>query len=557
MFSLLRPICPSAKALLLVCCMLASSAAFAAKVALDPSNWGHPEGENCVSCHEKSSPGLAQQWHDSAHKTAGVNCLDCHQAEAAEPDAIEHEGQVIATIVSPKDCGRCHEKEYEEQAGSVHAEAYAIIRDRIPALAHNVTGAAMQAAGCDQCHGSLVKVRGDGTLDPKTWPNSGIGRINPDGSKGSCSSCHGRHAFSKAQAREPSACVRCHSGPDSPDKEVFEASKHGMLYAAQREQMNLHADTWVAGKDYTAAPTCTTCHMGAAGKIPTTHDVGLRNAWTLNQPVSYQQYLVLLADGSKLELPATAKPPKRGSELEKADGSVAKVKAVISPDRRRTVMSMVCLECHAKGFTEGFMTQFDNVVELYNSKFGEPAEAIMAGLYERDLLTPLPFDEPLEFIYWELWHDEGARARHGASMASANHAWWEGMYLVGRNFYSRFLPEARAVAGDQAAAIIDPVLAESGKHEWLDAPSQANPILGWMPPPAPAADPMPVPAVEDGPSAASTTDAGTAVGAAQARAVGAEMPDADEPGAAADAVEPDAAQAADQAGGNSADAEAD
>ncbi|MEJ2453180.1 MAG: multiheme c-type cytochrome [Candidatus Thiodiazotropha sp.] len=44
-------------------------------------------------------------------------------------------------------------------------------------------------------------------------PNSGIGRINPDSSKGSCSACHGHHAFSKAQAREPSACIRCHAGP--------------------------------------------------------------------------------------------------------------------------------------------------------------------------------------------------------------------------------------------------------------------------------------------------------------------------------------------------------
>jgi hypothetical protein len=259
-----------------------------------------------------------------------------------------------------------------------------------------------------------------------------------------------------------------------------------MLYAAQREQMNLHADTWVAGQDYTAAPTCTTCHMGAAGKIPTTHDVGLRNAWNLNQPVSYQQYLVVFEDGSKLELPANEKPPKRGAELEKADGSLAKVKAVVGPDRRRKVMSLVCLECHGKGFTESFMTQFDNVVELYNTKFGEPAQAIMNALYERGLLTPLPFDEPLEFTYWELWHDEGARARHGASMASPNHAWWEGMYLVGRNFYSRFLPEARAVAGDQAAAIIDPLLVTSGQHAWLGNPTQANPILGWMPPPEPA-----------------------------------------------------------------------
>jgi len=461
----------------------------AAKVELDPDEWGHPAGENCVSCHEKASPGLARQWQDSAHQAAGVNCMDCHRADPKDVDAITHEGQVIATIVSPKDCGRCHETEYREQAGSVHAEAYAIIAERVPALAHNVTGAAMQAAGCDQCHGSEVKVKGDGSLDPRTWPNSGIGRINPDGSLGSCSSCHGRHQFSKAQAREPAACIRCHSGPDSPDKEIYEASKHGMIYAARRDEMNLDSDSWIAGQDYTAAPTCVTCHMGAAGKIPATHDVGMRNAWSLNTPVSHRQYLVVLEDGSKLELPDTDKAPKRGAEIEKADGSIGKVKVVATPDRRRQIMSMVCLECHAKTFTDSFMDQFDNVVELYNAKFGEPAQAIMADLYDRGLLTPLPFDEPLEFTYWELWHDEGARARHGASMASPNHAWWEGMYLVGRNFYSRFLPEARAVAGDQAAAIVDARLENSEHHAWLADPSAHNPILGYEPPPPPAAEP--------------------------------------------------------------------
>ena len=462
-----------------LCLLCLFSPVQAAKVELDPDNWGHQAGEDCVSCHAKASAGLTQQWHDSAHAKAGVNCMDCHMADPAEADALEHEGQVIATIVSPKDCGRCHTVELEEQQGSVHAEAYAIIEERIPALADNVTGPAMQAAGCDQCHGSLVKVKGDGTLDPDTWPNSGIGRINPDGSKGSCSSCHGRHLFSKAQAREPEACSRCHSGPDSPDKEIFEASKHGMLYVSQRDQMNLDAPNWVAGKDYTAAPTCVTCHMGAAGKLPSTHDVGMRNAWSLNTPVSEKQYLVILDDGSKLELPANARAPKRGSEIEKADGTMAKVKVVATPKRRRQAMSLVCLECHGKTFTKGFMQQFDNVVELFNAKFGKPARAVMAELYEQGHLTRLPFDEPLEFTYWELWHDEGARARHGAAMASPNHAWWEGMYLVGRNFYSKFLPQVREAAGADAEAIIERHVTSGQLHQWLRDTTRGNPILGF------------------------------------------------------------------------------
>ena len=465
--------------ILLLSCLVGGGHALADKVKLDPGNWGHEAGKDCVSCHSKASAGLASEWRESGHQAAGVNCMDCHQAERADVDAIEHEGQIIATIVSPKDCSRCHEKEYAEQQGSVHAEAFAMIEERLPALADNVGGPGMRVASCDQCHGSRVQVKGDGTLDAATWPNSGIGRINPDGSKGSCSSCHGRHRFSKAQAREPEACVRCHSGPDSPDKEIFEASKHGMLYVAQRDQMNLQAPEWVAGRDYTAAPTCVTCHMGAAGKLPSSHDVGMRNAWSLNSPVSQRQFLVVFEDGGKLELPASEPVPKRGSELTRPDGTLGKVKSVATPERRRQAMSMVCLECHGKTFTQGFMELFDGVVELFNGKFGEPARAIMAGLYEQGLLTPTPFDDPIEFTYWELWHDEGARARHGASMMSPNHAWWEGMYLVGRNFYARFLPEARAVAGARAAELVEAHLTDREQHQWLNRPDQSSTILGF------------------------------------------------------------------------------
>lgn len=459
--------------------MLGASPAEAAKVKLDPSEWGHPAGEKCISCHTKSSVGLTQQWRNSAHAEAKVNCMDCHQAQAEEPDAIEHEGFIIATVVTPRDCAHCHETEYNEQQGSVHAEAANLIAARMPAMTENVSGPAMAAAGCAQCHGSVLVVKGDGSLDPATWPNSGIGRVNPDGSKGSCSACHGRHRFSKAQARDPAACVRCHSGPDSPDKEVYDASKHGMSFAAHRDEMNLNAEQWVAGRDYAAAPTCVTCHMGAAGKIPATHDVGMRNVWSLNSPVSERQHLVVFDDGSKRELPEQAPLPKRGSSMEKLDGAPGTVKLVASHQRRRQAMTLVCQECHGKDFVANFMTQFDDVVTLYNEKFGRPAAAIMGELYASGLLTPTPFDEPVEFTYWELWHDEGARARHGAAMASPNHAWWEGMYLVGRNFYAHFLPQVRSLEGGQA--IIQKHLAEASGHAWLNNSQKGNPILGYPP----------------------------------------------------------------------------
>ncbi len=471
-----RVIFPTVLRLLLI---LFCTFSHADKVKVDKSEWGLEAGKACITCHAKTSKGLATQWEESKHGQIGLNCLDCHRASEDDDDAITHEGEVIATVVSPKDCGRCHVTEYNQQKGSVHANAAAIIKNRIPAL-ENVGGPAIVAGGCDQCHGSTVKLRGDGTLDPATWPNSGIGRINPDGSKGSCTSCHGRHRFSKAQARDPAACMRCHSGPDSPDKEVYEASKHGMHFAAERDKMNMDNDLWRAGIEYSAAPTCVTCHMGTAGKIKSTHDVGMRNAWKLNTPVSEKHYLVVFDNGDKLNLPESQDPPNRGASMTKPDGTLGKVKAVASPERRRQAMKAVCLECHGKAFANNFMTQFDNVVRLYNRKFGEPAQAIMKALYREKKLTPVAFDEPLEFTYWELWHDEGSRARHGAAMASPNHAWWEGIYEVGRNFYTKFLPQVREVAGKELGEeLIGQHVSGLDEHQWLQQPNKANPILGY------------------------------------------------------------------------------
>jgi hypothetical protein len=82
-------------------------------------------------------------------------------------------------------------------------------------------------------------------------------------------------------------------------------------------------------------------------------------------------------------------------------------------------------------------------------------------------------------------------------MASPNHAWWEGMYLVGRNFYSRFLPQVRELAGrEKGDAIIARHLQDVGGHAWLAQPQRSSPILGYRPAPpvaaAPTAEPAPV-----------------------------------------------------------------
>lgn len=393
--------------------VLFSSTVYGAKVSLDPSNWGAVEGESCVSCHEKASIGIHKQWKQGGHAKAGVNCFDCHQADPADIDAHEHEGGVIATIVTPKDCGRCHVTEYKQSSGSTHSQALLSLEEK-KGLSHEQ----IEKGGCISCHGNRVEIKGDGTINAGDWPNGGIGRVNPDGSLGNCSACHSRHRFSLAEARSPAACGRCHSGSESPDLEVYQSSKHGIIYEASRDEMNLHAESWVAGEDYHATVTCASCHMGAAPGLKPTHDVGMRDSWSLRSEVSEPQSLIIFKDGSSRNWSEgeDSISIRRGDELPKVGGGSGKVKAVASSKRRAKAMDRLCMQCHSKSLVRSFRAGYDRVLEEYNGSIGIPGRAIMRELYRRELLTPEPLDEPLEQSWWGLWHDYGIYLRHAAAM---------------------------------------------------------------------------------------------------------------------------------------------
>ncbi len=386
------------------------------------------QGQVCIGCHKAQSPSFVKEWELSRHAAKGVDCYSCHMAEKTDPDAMDHNGFTIAILVTPKDCGRCHANEEKEMTTSHHAKAGDILNSLDNYLGEVVGGPEAVAVGCLQCHGAKVKVLDNGKLDTNSWPNTGIGRINPDGSKGSCSACHIRHNFSKAQAREPEICGKCHLGPDHPQIEVYEESKHGVVYAANKDKLNMDKDSWVVGKDYTAAPTCATCHISATPTQPVTHDVGARISWTLRPPVS-----------KKLE----------------------------NADKKRAAMQDVCSSCHSAPFVEGFYKQFDNLVNLYDTKFAKPAMAIRKDLMEKGKISKADFDDKIDWIYWELWHHEGRRARHGAAMSGPDYAWWHGIYDVAKNFYTEFLPEVKSVAGPELYnELVKQHLDPDVRHEW-------------------------------------------------------------------------------------------
>ncbi len=426
------------------------------------------QGQACVECHSAQSTALVEDWRLGAHAKKGVTCFDCHRAEKGAPDAFEHNGALIHIVVTPKDCARCHPKQVEEQKGSHHAKAGQILASLDNFLGEAIGGPPAVAVGCLQCHGSQIKVLPDGKLDPTTWPNTGIGRINPDGSWGSCSACHTRHRFSKAQARQPQTCGKCHLGPDHPQIEIYQESKHGILWEANKASLNLDRNEWKVGVDYIAAPSCASCHMSATPTQPVTHDVGEGISWTLRPAISTKLNLVVYDDLSKEDFPDGAPVPEAGQVVKGKDGTTRTVRNVLTWQARRERMQDVCSQCHASGQVTGFYAQFDKAVDLYNEKFAKPATAIMNELYKAKKLTPAPMDEKLEWTYYEMWHHEGRRARHGASMSGPDYAWWHGMYEVGKTFYFAFLPEVRQAAGEPLASqLLDQYVFSLPVHRWL------------------------------------------------------------------------------------------
>jgi cytochrome c553 len=431
-------------------------------------------GQVCIECHKKETPGIATEWHKSTHATEKVDCYDCHKGTNGDKGVIRHEKDkdgkptYVATIVSPKRCATCHEKEVAQQQRSHHAKAGQILASLDNIMGEVIGGPAAVNAGCRQCHGQEVKLDStSGEATYETWPNTGIGRQNPDGSLGSCSACHARHRFSAAQARTPDTCGKCHLGPDHPQMEIYDESKHGILYRAHVDEMNLNSKKWVVGVDYSASATCATCHMGATRTQGVTHDVGERISWTLRPPISTKLNMVRLSNGDEFDQPEGKPLPKIGDDIKGA-----KVTEILTWEDRRKKMTNVCFACHGSNVINGHYKQFDDVVNLYNDKFAKPIAASMKELQDRGYITAAPFDEKIEWTWWEIWHHQGRRARHGASMMGPDYTWWHGMYEVAQDTYFKWIPEMREAVRnkDGNEKVADEILAKYFKpiegHDW-------------------------------------------------------------------------------------------
>ena len=291
---------------------------------------------------------------------------------------------------------------------------------------------------CMQCHGSLVipyRVERD-KVHLWGWPNNGAGRIDPDGSLGTCTACHPRHQFSIEHSRKPKTCGQCHLGVDHPHIEVYEESKHGNIFELTGENWNWEALPWRVGLDFTT-PTCATCHMSTLatpdGKIVVqgTHDLRRRIVWdsmhffAFPKPKwpDHTQNSILkgasqLTGAGLLENSVAFKGYKivSGPKTSLALPNLPVVEYYGELKEHRKEMKTVCKLCHSSQWVDNYFIVYDANQIDYNIT-ANFAFQLLQYAWKLGIHDPQnKLDEYMEFMWYYIWHCDGRRWRAGAAM---------------------------------------------------------------------------------------------------------------------------------------------
>lgn len=391
------------------------------------------QASDCVSCHEKVTPGAVTDWNLSKHASSGVACDTCHgdgHSSAADVEKV--------LTVTPEICGNCHDNRLEEYKAGKHALAWAAL-NAMPtthALPMQLTEG---QKGCGGCHKVGIKSEEE------------IAKLKANGSTfghAACDSCHTRHTFSVAEAREPEACASCHMGFDHPQYEMYSTSKHGIRHGMKRDGIL---------PETAAAPTCQDCHMANGD-----HEVrtawgflavrtnglapypGESEQWWADRVTILQALGVLDPEGNptgRLDVVASAQVARLSAE---------------EFDAERAKMVKVCSNCHSENFVKEDFAKADGLIEKIDHLMAEAIREII-GLYKDgilkkpegyanafpDLLTFHDAPTPIENRLFEMHLKHRMRAFQGAFHQNPDYSLWYGWSEMVRD-----LDEIRAMAND-------------------------------------------------------------------------------------------------------------
>jgi hydroxylamine dehydrogenase len=466
------------------------------QVAFGADNKVSEDTQTCIECHSEVHPGIVADWKQSrmAHvtpaealKKAGlerrfsvqkvpeglsnvvVGCAECHTLNPkSHGDTFEHEGTQIHIVVTPKDCATCHPLEMEQYDKNLMSHAYGnlnknpVYHDLVETI-NGVQGfqgmktslkkpdSDTNADSCNFCHGTKVEVQGVKARDTdfgelefpvlKGWPNQGVGRINPDKSMGSCTSCHARHQFSIQVARMPYTCSECHKGPDVPAYKVYTVSKHGNIFSSLGKKWNFDAVPWTVGKDFAAA-TCATCHVSLV--VSEKGDVVAKRTHQMNDRLPWRIFGLIYAHPHPKSPDTTIIKNKAGLPLPTELTGESAEKYLINTGeqkQRREAMEKICLSCHGSGWVKGHFARFESTIRTTNEMTRTATNILLTawekgaakGLNQKDSI----FNEAIEKKWVEQWLFFANSTRYASAMSGADY----GAFANGRWYMSKNIQE--------------------------------------------------------------------------------------------------------------------
>ena len=229
----------------------------------------------CAECHTQQQYSVVHEYEMSRHAQKGVNCLDCHQPAASAGEAGAPRLHRSSTKLTAGNCRSCHEPIYQEFLRSRHAApSWAAVygeQGLTPEQVRSPSGIspaarsgpphplvdARRRVGDDERLRASATASASRTTTARSAPAPRATRGTPR---------------SVAIARLPTTCGQCHMGPDHSQLEIYEESKHGVMFHAQERLLKLDAPPKSLTTRDMFVPTCATCHMSGLNGQKVTHD---------------------------------------------------------------------------------------------------------------------------------------------------------------------------------------------------------------------------------------------------------------------------------------------